>query len=127
MITKNIKTSKDELKSTVFGLFIVFLIFGAMGFFLLSNINLKDKREGLSLKLQSLRQELQDLEKQNEELKSGINRSDTESFQKEKLYEQGYVEKGAQQVVVVPPEEIKEVKTEEQKNFWQRFFANFKF
>lgn len=127
MITKPRKNQKQDFQSAVFGALIVLLIFVAMGFFLFSNIRLKDKREELNSRLRSLQQELQDLEKQNEELKSGINSAGTESFQKEKLYEQGYVDQGAQQVVVLPPEEEVKENNPEQKNFWQKFFDNFKF
>lgn len=126
MITKSKKEKKNDLRSLVFGALILLMIFGATGFFLYSNVRLKQKREDLDSKLKSLQQELQELEKQNEELKSGINRSGTESFEKEKLYEQGYVEQGAQQVVVLPPEEEIKEENPEQKNFWQKFLDNFK-
>lgn len=125
MITKTRKTEKNDSQSLAFGALIIILIFIATGFFLFSNITLKQKREEMNLKLQSLQQELEELEKKNEALKSGIDSVDSESSQKEKLYEQGYVEQGAQQVVVLPPEEAKE-ETPEQKSFWQKFLDNFK-
>lgn len=125
MITKTRKTEKDDSQSLAFGALIIILIFIATGFFLFSNITLKQKREELNLKLQSLQQELEELEKKNEELKSGIDNADSESSQKEKLYEQGYVEQGAQQVVVLPSEE--EMKEESrEKSLWQKFLDNFR-
>lgn len=124
---KRMQEQKDDFQATAFGVLIILLIFIAMGFFLFSNVQLKQKRESLDVKLQSLQQELQNLEKQNEELKTGINSAGTESSQKEKLYEQGYVDQGAQQVVVVPPEGGQEATaTTETKNFWQKFFNVFK-
>ncbi len=123
---KRIQNKNEDFKSTTFGVVIILLIFVAIGFFLLSNIKLKEKRENLDDKLKSLQQELQNLEKQNEELKSGINNAGTESSQKEKLYEQGYVDQGAQQVVVVPSADEQNQEGEpEQKTFWQKFFDNF--
>lgn len=126
-IQERIREQGDNFQSAIFGVIIILLIFGAMGFFLFSNVNLKQKREELNVKLESLQQELQDLEKQNEELKSGINNAGTESAQKEKLYEQGYVDQGAQQVVVLPSEEQKKEEILEQKTFWQKLMEKLKF
>lgn len=116
--TKKIKSSHTIFFSTLIGILVLLVI----GFLIFSNFKISQKRTELITRIESLRKEIQILEEKNAELRAGISRTEGEDYWKEKLYEQGYVEKGEQQVVILPPEE--EVKKEEKSswnplNWWE--------
>jgi len=77
----------------------------------------------LTNRIENLKKEIQILENKNQTLQAGIIQTESEDFQKGKLYEQGYIEKGATQVVVLQEQE--EVKVKQRKNLWQKFLESF--
>ena len=122
MITRFKKSRKrKEVFQTIFlsGLFGI-LIFGIIGYLVVSNLNIKHKRAELIAQIEEIQKDIDDLEQKNQELETGINKTERQDYQREKLYEQGYVEKGEQQVVVLLQEEDKETNKEEQKGLWQK-------
>jgi cell division protein FtsB len=120
MIAKMKKIKKDSRENIFFSVLILLLIFLVIGFLIYSNLKISQKRTELLTKIENLKKEIQILEEKNEELRAGIEKTESEDYQKEKLYEQGYIEKGEKQVVVLPPKAAEKEKTSEQKNFWQR-------
>lgn len=121
------KIKKDSRENIFFSVLILLLVFLIVGFLIYSNLKISQKRTELLSKIENLKKEIQILEGKNEELRAGIGKTESEDYQKEKLYEQGYVEKGEKQVVVLPPKEGEKEKTSEQKNFWQRFLEKLGF
>jgi len=118
MVAKFKKTKKDQ--SIFFSILLLILFIGVIGSLVYSNWRINKKRGELLTKIESLKKEIQTLEERNTELRTGITKTQSEDYQKEKLYEQGYIEKGAEQVVVLPPEEGKEETTPVPKNLWQK-------
>ena len=122
MITRFKKSKKrKELFQTIFlSAFFGILIFGTIGYLVVSNLNIRQKRAELITQIEEIQKDIDDLEQKNQELETGINKTERQDYQREKLYEQGYVEKGEQQVVVLLQEENKETNKEEQKGLWQK-------
>jgi cell division protein FtsB len=123
MITKTKRIKKDSRQNIFFSVLILLLVFLIVGFLIYSNLKISQKRTELLTKIENLKKEIQILEKKNEELRAGIKKTESEDYQKEKLYEQGYVEKGEKQVVVLPPKTAEKEKTPEQKNIWQKLLG----
>lgn len=73
------------------------------------------------MKVQALEKEIDDLERKNEELKSGLNSASQESYLEKEAREKFQLKKPGEKVVaVLPPEEIPEpVLKEPSKNLWQ--------
>jgi len=114
------KIKKDSRENIFFSVLILLLFFLVTGFLIYSNVKISQKRTELLTKIENLKKEIQVLEKKNEELRTGIEKTESEDYQEKILSEQGYIRKGAQQVVVLPPKEGEKEKTSEQKNLWQR-------
>ncbi len=114
MIPKVRKFRKRSSRQSIFFLTLIgFLVLGIIGFLVISDLRINQRKAGLETKIEKLKKEIQALEKKNQGLKAGIAQSTQEDYWKEKLYEQGYVEEGEQQVVILPPEE----EAKEEKNF----------
>jgi len=116
MIAKMKRIKKGSRENIFFSVFIVLSVVLVIGFLIYSDVKINKKRAELLTRIENLKKEIQILEEKNKELRAGIEKAGSEDYQKEKLYEQGYVETGAQQVVVLPPEE--ESKKEETQSFW---------
>jgi len=127
MITKAKKIRKEFQRTVFSSVLILALVFFIIGFLIYSNFKISQKRAGLLAQIENLKKEIQILEEKNGGLRAGIEKTKSEDYQKEKLYEQGYVEEGVQQVVVLPPEEGGEEENSEQKNFWQKFLEKIGF
>jgi len=118
MITKFKQPKKSSSVQTVFiSVLLGFLFVVVIGFLIFSNWRISQKRAELTAKINSLKEQIEALEEKNQSLRAGITQTGEEEYWKKKLYEQGYVEKGEQQVVILPAEEG-ETSEEEEKNFW---------
>lgn len=123
MITKK----KKPYQSIFLSIFLLFLAMGVIGFLVNTNWKISQKRAELQQRIEALKKEIQILEEKTAALKNGISQTESEDYQVKRLYEQGYVEKGASQVVVLPPEEKEKEKTSEGKNIWQKFLEKLEF
>ena len=117
MLPKSRRFKKGSSYQTVFfSIFLCLLLLAVITFLIYSNWKITQKRAELTSKVETLKKEIQILEEKNANLRAGKSQTETEDYWKGRLYEQGYVEKGEQQVVVLPPKE-EETKKEE-KGFW---------
>ena len=118
MIT-NLRKSKKKLWPAISSsIFLVFLTIGVIGLLFITNWKINQRRAELQEKIEVLKREIQILEEKTLALRAGITQTETEDYQIERLYEQGYFEEGATPVVVLPPEEEKEGEVSEEKSFW---------
>ncbi len=118
MITKFKKAKKpSSFQAWFFSALLIILFLVIVGSLIFSNLRVNQKRTELTAKIEKLKEEIAVLGERNQALQSGIAQTYQEDYWKEKLYEQGYVEKGEQQVVILPPKE-EEVEKEEEKSFW---------
>ena len=120
MITK-VKKIKSPYQSLIFSTLLGILASGVIGFLVISTWKINQRRAELTARIEALKKEIQILEEKNAALKAGITQTESEDYWKEKLYQQGYVEKGEKQVVVLPPKGSEEEKTEQEKTLWQKF------
>jgi len=104
-------------ETTFFSIFLCLLFLAIITFLIYSNWKITQKRAELTSKIETLKKEIQILEEKNAKLRAGISQTEDEDYWKGKLYEQGYIGKGEQQVVVLPPKE-EEFKETEEKGFW---------
>ncbi|OIO46300.1 MAG: hypothetical protein AUJ31_02075 [Parcubacteria group bacterium CG1_02_39_15] len=118
MITKFKKPKKPSpLKTLFLSIFLGLSFLLIIGFLVFSNWRISQRRAELAAEIAALQEEIRVLEEENQDLKTGITQTQGEDYWKEKLYEQGYVEKGEQQVVILPPE-AEETEEKVEKNFW---------
>jgi len=123
MIAKKKKTEKGSALKNVFysvliGAFLLFVV----GFLVISNFNINQRRGELISQIEELNKEIQMLEERNENLKAGIVQTETDVYWEEKLREQGYKRPGEEQIVVLPSEGNDEASsTEEEKNIFEKF------
>jgi len=117
MIT-NLRKSKKKSWPSIFSLiFLVFLAIGVIGFLVFTNWKINQRRAELQQRIEVLKREIQISKEKITSLRAGISQTESEDYQTGRLYEQGYVEKGATQVVVLPVGE-EAVKREEEKSLW---------
>ena len=123
MITKKIKNRKIlRFSSIIFALVILLII----GLLLIGNWKMSHKRAELAARLESLKKEVADLEKKNEEIQAGLSQKEEEgSLEKEARERLNLKKPGEEVVVVVPPAEEEE--TQELKNFWGKFLEKLEF
>lgn len=113
-------SKKEARRGLFFSIFWGVLTLSLIGFLLFSDIRISKKRSELTKEIDSLSREIQKIENQNAELKTGISKAASESHWEEKIREQGYQKPGESAVVVLPPAENKTEKTESPKNLWQK-------
>jgi len=82
-----------------------------------TNWKINQRRAELQQRIEVLKREIQISKEKITSLRAGISQTESEDYQTGRLYEQGYVEKGATQVVVLPVGE-EAVKREEEKSLW---------
>ncbi len=128
MIAKNKKTKKDSNFQTIFfSLLIGIFLLGSVGFLIISNFKINQKRGELTNKIESLKKEVQALEEKNKQLQAGISQTESESYWEEKAREQGYKKPGEEAVVVLPPEEKSQPSDEKEKSFFEKILEKIGF
>jgi len=123
MVANFKKLKKRSWPAIVFSIFLVLLAIAAVGFLVFTNWKIDQRRAELQEKREVLDKEIQVLEEQVASLQAGIRQTETDDYQTEKLYEEGYFPTGSVPIVVLPPEEeaAEKDKTTEGKNPWQKF------
>jgi len=129
MIQRIRKFKKRRARQTIlFSALLILLFFLAIGFLIISNWRINQRRSGLISQIRNLQEEIQVLEKKNQELKAGISQASSQSHLEEVARESLGLKKPGEEVTVIlpPPEEEKEVK-EEEKGIWERILEKLKF
>ena len=122
MIAKKKKIEKGNTLRTVFySVLIGVFLLVTVGFLVISNLKINQRRGELISQIEELNMEIQVLQGRNENLKAGITQTETDVYWEEKLREQGYKKPGEEQVVVLPPENGKATSTVEEKNIFEKF------
>ena len=127
MISKSRRIRKDSHQTIFFSILIGSLLVAVIGFLIFSNLKISQRRAELTTKIEDFKKEIQILEKKNQELRAGITQTESESYWEERIREQGYKKPGEEQIVVLPPEEVKEGETGGQESFWQRILEKIGF
>ena len=128
MIQKTRKIKRGGSFKTIFAsIIILLLIFFVVGFLIISNLRINQRRGELTSQIKTLEKEIQTLEKKNQEVKAGISQISDESYLEETAREKLGLKKPGEEVVVVlpPPESPNENK--EAKGFWQKILEKLGF
>lgn len=131
---KNKKFRKQEIKQPKFFLSILLFIFFILCiliiifFLIISNIKINYKKNLFQSQIETLKKQVEDLERKNQELKANISESQTDFFVEKKIREDlGFKKTDEEVVAVIPSTEKKQEKViETKKNFWQKilYFLN---
>jgi cell division protein DivIC len=125
MITKTRK--KRSYQSLFASAFIVILTLGLIGFLVVSNWKINQRRSELMSRIESLKEEIQTLEGEKAELQAGITMSPEEENLETAAREQLGLKKPGEEVVSIKQEQNEEeVKQEEKKSFWQKIWEKLK-
>ena len=128
MIAKKKKIEKGSvLRKVFYSALIGVFLFVIVGFLVISNFKINQRRGELISQIEELDREIQVLQERNENLKAGIVQAETDIYWEEKLREQGYKKPGEEQVVVLPPENGKATSTVEEKNIFEKFLEKIGF
>jgi cell division protein FtsB len=127
MISKSRRFKKDPHQTIFFPILIGFLLVLVVGFLIFSNVKINQRRAELITQIEDFKKEIQILEEKNQELRAGITETYSESYWEERIREQGYKKPGEEQIVVLPPAEGEEAKTEGQESLWQRILEKIGF
>lgn len=118
MIAKKIKKRKSY-QTLFFSVLLGLLTLIVIGFLIISNWRINQKRTEYKARIEALEKEIQILEEKSKELESQISQASSETFlEKEAREKLGLKKPGEEVVVVLPPKESKEEKTKEEKHFW---------
>ena len=128
MIAKKRKLEKGgALQTVLYSVLIGAFLLLVVGFLVISNFKINQRRGELISQIDDLNKEVQILEQRNENLKAGIVQTETDVYWEEKLREQGYKKPGEEQVVVLPPENDEATSTVEEKNIFEKFLEKIGF
>ncbi len=100
LVEKRKKTLKQD---KTFQFFFLILILVFTGFLIVSNFKIFQRRAQLRERLQSLKDKIISLEKEKSRLEAGISQTEKESYWEEKIRQEGYVRKGENPVIILPP------------------------
>jgi len=116
MLAKNKKIKKGgNFKNIFFSILIGVFLLAMVGFLVVSNLKINQKRAELIDKIEEIKKEIRLLEERNEQLKAGILQTESDAYWEARLYEQGYKKPGEEAVVVLPPEDGQAVPAEQEK------------
>ncbi len=120
------RQKRDSKEDKIFQVLFSILTLALIGFLLISNLKINQKRSKLTAEIESLKEEIQILEEKKTKLEAGISATEKESYWEERIRQQGFVREGENPVVVLQPEEIQEEKTTENQNLSEKFFEKIK-
>ena len=121
MITKTRK--KRSYQSLLASIFIGILTLGLIGFLVVSNWRINERKSELMSRIESLKEEIQTLEEEKAKLLAGIDMSQSEENKEKVAKDQLGLKKPGEEVVSIKQEQNEEeVKQEEKKSFWQKIW-----
>ncbi len=138
MITKSKKNRKIAHFSDIFfSVLLGILVLIILGFLIITNIKIEQRRKTLLLKIENLKKEVQNLEEKNEKLKTSISQAGTLEYLEKIAREQFNLKAPGEEKVVIlkvkkEEEKKEEVNSQEEKknifnplNWWGLIKSNF--
>lgn len=123
------RPKKPRRQKKLFQIFFSILVSIFIGFLSISNFRIIQKKEKLKAENQLLKEKIFSLKKEKNKLEAAISQIQKESYWEEKIREEGYLKKGENLVVFLPPKsfEKKEISKEEKipKSFLEKIKALF--
>jgi len=121
MVAKLDKKTKGltRFKRIFFQALIGIFLLGVSGFLAISVLKIIKTRGELTGKIESLKKEIQILEKENKKLETGISQTESQDYWEGKAREQGYIKEGEEAVVVLPASG-EATSTQKEKSFFEK-------
>jgi len=126
MIAKDEKIKKASRHNVFFSVLLGVLIFTVIGFLIVSNWRINQKRTEYNAQLEILRTELQALETKRQQLQAQIYQTSEESYLEEEARERFNLKKPGEEVVIILPAE-EEDSAEQEKGFLEKVLDKIKF
>lgn len=126
MIAKFKKTKRESWQSLFFSIFLGLALFLIIGFLIVANWRINQRRSELNAQLEVLKKELQILEEEKARLQTQISQFPQESYLEREARERFNLKKPGEEVVVILPSEEKK-KVKEEEGFWKEFWRKLKF
>ncbi len=124
---KSRRLKKKRYQDIFFYSILTLLVLGFSAFLIISNVKIYKKRRELQAQIERLKEEIQAIEKKNQELSAGIeNVSDKEYLEKVAREKFLLKEEGEEVIVISPPEEQTEEPQPEKENFFERILEKLK-
>jgi len=124
MIIKRRKKNKGSRQIIFFPILLGIVILVAVGFLIYSNWQINKQRADLTARLENLKKEVVNLEKQKEELSNKVPQIQKEDYLEKEARERFNLKKPGEEMVVVlpPPSQENKEKTEEKKGFLEEWW-----
>lgn len=104
----------------IFPIVLIVLGVAIVGFLVVSSWKTTQKRNELNLRIESLRQEIQELEEKNADLKNGITQTQSQEYLEQVARDQLNLKKPGEDVVAIQAATQTAQSVEEEKGFWQK-------
>jgi cell division protein FtsB len=124
---KNKRAKSESKESLFFSVILTIIFFVVIGFLVVSNIKISQKKNALNARIEVLRQEVQELQQKKHKLESQISQTDMESYLEEQARERFNLKKPGEEVVAFTKQKSEERDQQEQKTFWQKIREKLKF
>ena len=121
------KTKKIRKRKTFpfFSIILILGFLGVIGLLVVGNWKIGQRRAELTARIESLKKDIAELEKKNEEMQTGLSQKGEEGYLEKEARERLNLKKpGEEVVVVVPPKEEEE--SQEAKSFWEKIWETIK-
>ena len=114
------------MSAIVFSIVLLGAMFAMVGFLVVSNWKISNKRADLRIRIIELQQEIQNLEKEKQGLQAGIQQVSEDEYVEEKIRNQGYKKPGEEVIVVKDAESAGTQKlSEEPQGILDRILGKF--
>lgn len=120
------KRKKFLRQNKIFQFFFLILILVFIGFLIVSNLKIGQRREELREELQILKEKIISLEEEKSRLEAGISQTEKETYWEEKMRQEGYTRKGENPVVILPPPQGQKEKILPSQTLSEKFLGKIK-
>ncbi len=128
MIAKLKKIKKRKKSGRLFFyIFLLVLTIFSITTFSVSNWKIRKKRSDIKKQMEQLKEEVERIEKRNQELRAGVSQALTEVSLEREAREKFNLKKPEEQVVTVLPPEEELGEVEEKKGFWKKIWEKIRF
>lgn len=120
---------RSSLKSKLVSVAVGLAALAAIVFLAVSNWRIYETRRGLDAQIQKLQEQIQILNERRDTLKAGLSAAQGDSFQEEKMREQGYKKPGEEVIAVLQDGSTSATKQSEPvigDNFWTDLWMKIK-
>ena len=119
MISEKKKLRKDSWQNIFFSVLLGAAIFTVVGFLIVSNWKIGQRRTELNSQVEILQQQIWTLETKRQELQSQISQTEGQEYLEREARDTFNLKKAGEEVVAILPAEGEE-RVEEERSFWQK-------